>query len=211
MQVRWQRSYVSSRLQNPAENREHFRDYQLSGFEISCNLFMCGFANARENLEMDEDIKQEQRTSLVQTFKRQRGKQSLAIETTTIQAQYKLAKTILISIIVFCCCSGFMLFTCTRFWFGLWNFDQRREKMENYNDWLMRKHIGEGNERCVIFRGQKERILKQWHRGKKERRDSVGRCHAQSCIIPVSIHLSRIVARLSRTCFCLEVLALFCH
>ncbi len=33
--------------------------------------------------------------------------------------------------------------------------------MENYNDWLMRKHIGEGNERCVIFRGQKERILKQ--------------------------------------------------
>ncbi len=76
---------------------------------------MCGFANARENLEMDEDIKQEQRTSLVQTFKRQRGKQSLAIETRTIQAQYKLAKTIVISIIVFCFCSGFMLFTCTRF------------------------------------------------------------------------------------------------
>lgn len=33
--------------------------------------------------------------------------------------------------------------------------------MENYNDWLMRKRIEKGKERCVIFRGQKERILTQ--------------------------------------------------
>lgn len=76
---------------------------------------MCGFATARENLEMNEDIKQEQRTSLAQTFTRQRGKQSLAIETTTVQDKYKLTKTIVISIILFCFSSGFMLFTCTRF------------------------------------------------------------------------------------------------